>query len=63
MLTIINVYAPNLCTDRAQLWQKVSQANLIADHFILGGDLNHQEPSEPNNSSSTRQLSKRETSA
>ncbi len=62
-LTIINVYAPNLSTDRAQLCQKVSQANLIADHFILGGDLNHQEPSEANNSSGTRQLSRRETSA
>ncbi len=61
-LTIINVYAPNLSTDRAQLWQKVSQANLIADHFILGGDLNHQEPSETSNSSGTRQLSRRETS-
>jgi exonuclease III len=37
VLTIINVYAPILSTDRAQLWQKVCQANLNADHFILGG--------------------------
>ncbi len=62
-LTIINVFAPNLSADRAQLWQKVSQPNLIADHFILGGDLNHQEPLEASNSLGTRQLSKREISA
>jgi len=62
-LTIINVYVPNLFRDHAQLWQKVSQANLIADHFIMGGDFNHQEPSEASNSSGTRQLSRRETSA
>jgi exonuclease III len=46
-LTIINVYAPNLSTDRTQLWQKVSQVNLIADHFILGGDLNIRSPRKP----------------
>ncbi|CAK9871707.1 unnamed protein product [Sphagnum jensenii] len=63
VLTIINVYAPNRSTDRAQLWQKVSQENLITDHFILGGDLNHREPSEANNSSGTRQLNRRETFA
>jgi hypothetical protein len=39
-LTIINVYAPTLSTDRAQLWRKVEQANLTGDHYILGGDLN-----------------------
>jgi hypothetical protein len=58
-LTIINVYVPTLSTDCAQLWQKVGQANLIADHFILGRDLSHQEAPEANNSSNTRQWCKR----
>jgi hypothetical protein len=43
-LTIINVYAPTLSTDRAQLWRKVDQTNLTGDHYILGRDLNYQEP-------------------
>ncbi len=62
-VTIINVYAPILSTDRAQLWQKVCQANLNADHFILGGDLNQQEPAEVSNLSGSKRLSKRESSA
>jgi hypothetical protein len=61
-LTIINVYAPTLSTDRAHLWSKVESANLASDHYILGGDLNHQEPKEAN-SSNARQRTRRETSA
>ncbi len=62
-LTIINVYAPTLSTDRAHLWSKVESANLTSDHYILGGDLNHQEPKEANNSTNTRQRTRRESSA
>jgi endonuclease/exonuclease/phosphatase family metal-dependent hydrolase len=61
-LTIINVYAPTLSTDRAHFWSKVESANLASDHYILGGDLNHQEPKEAN-SSNARQRTRRETSA
>jgi exonuclease III len=61
-LTIINVYAPTLSGDRAQLWSKVESASLASDHYILGGDLNHQEPKDAN-SSNARQRTRRETSA
>jgi len=35
-LTIINVYAPRSSNDRAVLWRRINQADLISDHIILG---------------------------
>jgi len=61
-LTIINVYAPTLSGDRAQLWSKIESVNWASDHYILGGDLNHQEPKEAN-FPNARQRTRRETSA
>jgi hypothetical protein len=40
-LSIINTYAPRASRDRAPLWKKISEANLSAEHIILGGDFNH----------------------
>jgi exonuclease III len=40
----------------------VEQANLTGDHYILGGDLNYQEPQEAINPTNTRQRSRRESS-
>jgi len=40
-LTIINVYAACSSNERALMWKRLSEANLVVDHFILGGDFNH----------------------
>jgi hypothetical protein len=37
-LTIINVYASCSSNERALMWKRLNEANLVADHFILGGD-------------------------
>jgi hypothetical protein len=42
-LTIINIYAPRSSRDRAPLWRRVSDAEFVADHLIMGGDFNHLE--------------------
>jgi exonuclease III len=42
-LSIINTYAPRASRDRAPLWKKISEANLSAEHVIIGGDFNHLE--------------------
>jgi hypothetical protein len=42
-LTIINVYAAYSSNERASMWKQLSEANLVANHFILGGDFNHWE--------------------
>jgi hypothetical protein len=45
-LTIINVYAACSSNERALMWKQLSEANLVADHFILGGNFNHWEETE-----------------
>ncbi|KAH9562524.1 hypothetical protein CY35_05G076400 [Sphagnum magellanicum] len=45
-LTIINVYAAFSSNKRTLMWKRLSEANLAADHFILGGDFNHWEETE-----------------
>ncbi len=62
-LTIINIYASFHSTDRAQLWQKVSQTNFNADHVILEGDFNHQEVLECRGNAELRQMNRRESSS
>jgi hypothetical protein len=34
-LTIINVYVACSLNERASMWKRLSEANLVADHFIL----------------------------
>jgi len=45
-LSIINTYAPRASRDKAPLWKKINEANLVADHVIIGGDFNHLEEEE-----------------
>jgi endonuclease/exonuclease/phosphatase family metal-dependent hydrolase len=45
-LTIINVYATCSSNERTSMWKRLNEANLTADHFILGGDFNHWEETE-----------------
>ncbi len=45
-LSIVNVYAVRASRDRAPLWKKISEANLLVEHVILGGDFNHFEEEE-----------------
>jgi predicted secreted protein len=40
-LTIINVYVTYSSNEKMSMWKRLSEANLIVDHFILGGDFNH----------------------
>jgi len=62
-LTIINIYASLHSTNRAQLWQKVSQANFNSDHVIFRGDFNHQEVLECIGTPGLRQMNRRESSS
>jgi hypothetical protein len=39
--TIINVYVAYFSNERTLMWKQLNEANLVADHFILGGDFNH----------------------
>jgi hypothetical protein len=45
-LIIINVYVACSSNKRASMWKRLSEANIIVDHFILGGDFNHWEETE-----------------
>lgn len=53
-LTIISIYASNSSNDRAPLWRKLSQAGLVSDHFIVGGDFNHSETKDRKEASGER---------
>ncbi|CAM6016382.1 unnamed protein product [Sphagnum balticum] len=55
-LTIINIYASLHSTNRAQLWQKVSEANFNTDRVILGGDFNHKEAMDCRGTAGLRQM-------
>jgi endonuclease/exonuclease/phosphatase family metal-dependent hydrolase len=59
-LAIINVYATCSSNERASMWKWLNEANLAADHFILGGDFNHWEETECGGVVRKRQMHKRE---
>jgi exonuclease III len=62
-LTIINIYAPCSSNDRAPLWQKLSQAELTSDHFIIGGDFNHSEKTDRRETSGEKRMLRREATS
>jgi exonuclease III len=62
-LTIINIYAPRSSNDKAQLRQKINQADFSSDHIILGGDFNHLEVTDCRGTTGERQMHKREASS
>jgi len=59
-LSIINTYAPRTSRDRAPLWKKISEANLSAEHVILGGDFNHFEEEGTRGQAGERRMHRRE---
>ncbi len=59
-LTIINVYASCSSNERTSMWKRLSEANLVADHFILGGDFNHWEETQRGGVAGKRRMHKRE---
>jgi hypothetical protein len=63
LLTIINVYAPQTPTERALLWNRIAQADFTSDHIILGGDFNHHETSDQENTLGSRRMHRREAAA
>jgi hypothetical protein len=42
------------------MWKRLSEANLVADHFILGGDFNHWEETQRGGVAGKRRMHKRE---
>jgi hypothetical protein len=62
-LTIINVYAAYSSNERASMWKWLSEVNLVADHFILGGDFNHWEEIERGGVAGKRRMHRREATA
>ncbi len=59
-LTIINVYAACSSNERTSMWKRLSEANLVADHFILGGDFNHWEETERGRVTGKRRMHRKE---
>jgi len=59
-LSIINTYAPRTSRDRAPLWKKNSEANLLVEHVILGGDFNHFEEEGTMGQAGEKRMHKRE---
>jgi predicted ATPase len=45
------------------MWKRLSEANLAADYFILGGDFNHWEETERGGVAGKRQMHRREAAA
>jgi hypothetical protein len=62
-LTVINVYAACSSNERASMWKWLSEANLVVDHFILGGDFNHWEETERGGVAGKRKMHRREVTA
>jgi hypothetical protein len=62
-LSIINTYALRTSRDRAPLWKKISEANLTADHVIIGGDFNHLEEEEARGKAGERRMYRREAAS
>jgi len=62
-LTIINVYTPHSSNDKAQLWQRINQADFNSDHIILGGDFNHLEVTNYRGTAGERQMRRRESAS
>jgi hypothetical protein len=62
-LIIINVYAARSSNQKASMWKRLSEMNLIADHFILGGNFNHWEETEREGVAEKCQMHNREAIA
>ncbi len=60
---IINVYASQTSTERALLWNRITQADFTSDHIILGGDFNHFETTDQESTPGTRRMHRREAVA
>jgi endonuclease/exonuclease/phosphatase family metal-dependent hydrolase len=59
-LTIINVYVACSSNEIASMWKRLSEVNLVANHFILGGDFNHWEEFEHGGMAVKRQMHRKE---
>ncbi|KAH9575733.1 hypothetical protein CY35_01G126300 [Sphagnum magellanicum] len=59
-LSIVNTYAPRTSRERTPLWKKISEANLSAEHIILGGDFNHLEEEGTRGQAGERRIYRRE---
>ncbi len=62
-LSIVNTYAPRTSRDRTPLWKKINEANLAANHVIIGGDFNHLEEEEARGKTGERRMHRREAAS
>jgi len=62
-MTIINIYVAYSSNERTSMWKWLSEMNLVADHFILGGDFNHWEETEHGGVAGKRRMHRREAAA
>jgi exonuclease III len=62
-LTIINVYVPQSSNDRALLWRRINQVDLISDYIILGGDCNHHEVTDRRGTAVEKQMHRRDSAS
>ncbi len=62
-MTMINTYALRSSRDRAPLWKKISEAEFLADHTILGGDFNHLEEEDSRGRAGERRMHRKEVVA
>jgi endonuclease/exonuclease/phosphatase family metal-dependent hydrolase len=62
-LSIVNTYTSRTSRSRAPLWRRISEANFIADHIIIGGDFNHLEEEETRGTAGQRRMHRRELAA
>jgi exonuclease III len=62
-LTIINVYAAYSSNEKASMWERLSEANLATNHFILGDDFNQWEEIEHGRVAQKCRMHKKEVAA
>jgi len=60
-LIIVNTYASRTSRSRAPLWKRISEANLTANHTIIGGYFNHLEEEETRGTAGQRRMHRRES--
>jgi hypothetical protein len=62
-MTIINIYVAYSSNKRTSMWKQLNEANLVADHFILGGDFNHWEETKHGGVAGKCRMHRREAAA
>lgn len=46
LITLINIYVPIVSREKIELWERITDADLLEDGFVMGGDFNMTEYKE-----------------